>query len=87
MFWTLLSLFFLTLAVEFSSNTHTHTYTSGGSSHEFRSELIKAELAFNVTWLLDNVFPCDGREYTVQRKELTGVNVMLDHKDATKVWT
>ena len=35
-------------------------------------------------WLLDNVMPCPDREYTIERMDLTGVNVMLDVEDATR---
>lgn len=47
-------------------------------------ERIIAQLGFCVMWTLDNVFPYDGRQFTIDRTDLTGVNVMVDSKDATK---
>ena len=36
--------------------------------------------------MLDNVLPCDGRQYAIDRIDLAaaGVNVMLDIQDATR---
>jgi hypothetical protein len=49
-----------------------------------QEERLVAQLGFCVMWTLDNVFPCNGRQYTIDRTDVTGVNVMLDVKDATK---
>eukprot|EP00039_Didymoeca_costata_P003743 m.69417 g.69417 ORF g.69417 m.69417 type:complete len:723 (+) comp12056_c0_seq1:192-2360(+) len=48
------------------------------------SELRRAEIGFVVMWMLDNVLPCSGRPYTIERVDLTGVKVMLDVEDATR---
>jgi hypothetical protein len=50
-----------------------------------RDELLRREqIRFCAGWVLDNVFPCPGRPFTHETLDNSGVNVMLDIKDATK---
>jgi hypothetical protein len=62
-------------------NLETHNSTDGVP----RDELMRREqIRFCCGWLLDNVFPCPGRPFTHESLDTSGVNVMLDIKDATK---
>mmetsp|Transcript_4870 Transcript_4870/g.14657 ORF Transcript_4870/g.14657 Transcript_4870/m.14657 type:complete len:371 (-) Transcript_4870:16-1128(-) len=45
--------------------------------------LVRAQLGFCAQWTLDNVFEAHGRQFTIDRLDLRGVNVMLDKADAT----
>jgi len=63
-----------------SDGAGTRKQNKGTIVDEYR----RCQTGFCVMWALDNVFPCDGRKYSVERLDLSGVNVMLDVKDATK---
>eukprot|EP00041_Stephanoeca_diplocostata_P021659 m.507657 g.507657 ORF g.507657 m.507657 type:complete len:651 (+) comp21881_c0_seq11:231-2183(+) len=56
---------------------------SDGYRKSLGKELLRAQVGFCAMWALDNVFPCEGRKYAVERTDLTDVNAMLDVKDAT----
>jgi len=48
-------------------------------------ELYKVEVGFCAMWALDNMFPCEGRAFAIERTDVSDVNVMLDPRDATVV--
>lgn len=47
--------------------------------------LCKVEVGFCAMWALDNMFPCEGRAFAMERTDVSTVNVMLDPRDATSV--
>ncbi|EGD75725.1 hypothetical protein PTSG_07841 [Salpingoeca rosetta] len=59
----------------------TPVHSTGGRG--LLNVLLKAQLAFCTSWLLDNVLPCSRRPIAV-RAVPEGMNVMLDAHDATK---
>eukprot|EP00038_Savillea_parva_P017468 m.20421 g.20421 ORF g.20421 m.20421 type:complete len:748 (-) comp3789_c0_seq1:1612-3855(-) len=57
---------------------------AASGSTDYYNEIWRAQVGFCAMWALDNVFPAEGRQFTMDRVDMTDVNVMLDPRDATK---
>ncbi|XP_046359890.1 RING finger and SPRY domain-containing protein 1-like [Haliotis cracherodii] len=48
------------------------------------SDYVKREVGFCAAWCLDNLFLIEGRQFTYERIDLNGINVMLNNNDVSE---